>query len=80
MDAEGEEVSNGKTKKMRVERATYRKEVEAEKKKGESVNNEIDNAVLDLPTPLAHDVPKSNMYVFLVLPFFHFHHHHASTF
>ena len=68
MNTETEEASTGKTKKMRVERATYWKEVEAEKNKGESAAV-IDDTVRDLPMP---HVPRSNTYVFSVLPFFHF--------
>lgn len=54
-----EEANSGKTKKTRLKRAMYQKEVKAEQNKG--VFAVDDNTDLSLPMP-QHDIP-SNTYI-----------------
>ncbi len=83
-DSDMVEESQKKGKKMRVERATYRKEVDAEKTQ-RNAGHEDEDESLDLPTPLSkpHDARKPNTYVFSVPSFFTFlfiPDYHASTY
>lgn len=58
---------------MRVDKATYRKEVDVQKTK--EASNE-DNNDVTTPLPEAHDARKPSLYVF---PFFISDHHDSST-
>jgi hypothetical protein len=67
------EEHQGKGKKTREDRATYRKEVDAEKTQ-RNTGHEDEDESLDLPTPLSkpHDARKPNTYVISVPSFLHF--------